>query len=241
MKRHEEKFTPNPPLIRDYTTTTKRDFVPYVPSQIRAADPKFRAPPKPFETLHPAIDVVRDRIIRHSDNQGILPLRRILANGGNILFNSQLDRAAVSDALERVGVPLTPLESDTIWNKFAKDDKIVMGEFLRGLSGPMPANREEIALSVFDQMDEEKRGAIPLAELANRFDPSSHPRVVSGAISKDDLRKEYFDLWAKPMTSNVTRHEWLEFHGLLSCGIEEDRDFELLLRNLWHVPSRTVH
>ena len=89
-------------------------------------------------------------------------------------------------------------------------------------------------------MDANGDGALTVDEVADRYDASVHPDVVSGAHSKNEILQNFlanFDGTLGPKSAIVTKEKLLAYYANVSAAIDDDEYFELMVRNVWHLPG----
>ena len=59
--------------------------------------------------------------------------------------------------------------------------------------------------------------------------------VVDGRVSAQDAVKEFMTMWRKAGDSSITWEEFYEFYADIGAFIADDDEFELLIRNQWHL------
>ena len=89
----------------------------------------------------------------------------------------------------------------------------------------------------FDRLDSDGNGMIDGDEVANCYDASRHPDVVSGRKTEEEVLREFlttFDVGGE-VDGKVTRDEFTNYYANVSASIDNDDYFELMIRNAWHI------
>jgi len=125
-------------------------------------------------------------------------------------------------------------------------------EFLRGVVGEMNKFRANIAMKAFAIMDKDGSGTIDLDDIKGVYNATKHPDVISGKKTEDEVLYEFLDTFeVHHATANgdsgkdardgsVTKPEWKEYYNNISCSIERDDYFELMMNNAWNLKGDRV-
>lgn len=154
MTRQHPPFTPNPSVLPDYISTTKKDFVSYDEQQRQRADPlSTRRGNGAFEatatvaramaaskgpsngvplTGNPLLDGLRRKVLARTEEEGFAGLRRSFtvmglgsADGG--AGAKVLAKLEARAALQRFKVSVTPVEFEQIWNYILRETEAGAG------------------------------------------------------------------------------------------------------------------
>ncbi|RHY91356.1 hypothetical protein DYB37_003629 [Aphanomyces astaci] len=103
--------------------------------------------------------------------------------------------------------------------------------------GGMGKRRILLVRQAFHLLDESKDGTVTVDEIASRFDTSHHPDILSGRLKPVDVLRQFLAVFEGQSDTNgvVTWHEFLNYYRDLGAGIENDDEFELIVRNAWHM------
>lgn len=117
-----------------------------------------------------------------------------------------------------------------------KDGKISTTEFYRFLRGDMNPRREKLVMQAFRILAPDA-SYVPFAEMKRRFGAAlpRHPEVLSGKKSEDEVMRDFIATWDKNRDDTITSDEFLDYYNDLSCSIDHDDYFELVIRNAWHM------
>lgn len=75
------------------------------------------------------------------------------------------------------------------------------------------------------------------AEIADKYNASKHPAVLSGHKSEAQVLTEFlstFDVGGE-VDGKVTREEFANYYTNLGASIDNEDYFELMIRNAWHI------
>ena len=183
------------------------------------------------------LDDFRQRVLSRTANEGLKGLERSLRLMDRDKSGS-LSIEELARGFSRLGISLTPQEAQTILLRFDHSgDKIIsIPEFFRGIRGNMSEGRQQLVVLAFGQMDRQHRGFVSFAELVETF------RSCQGArkppLSAADLEAsvaKFISAWDRNADGTVTLGEFLEYYEDISCTVERDDYFELMIRNAWHL------
>lgn len=113
-------------------------------------------------------------------------------------------------------------------------------------------NKRRILLvrQAFARLDTSGDGRATLEEVARLYDASQHPDVLAGRLAPRDALLDLmrvferhsaggYDGGADPDAAagdgTISWHEFLEYYRELSAGVRGDDEFELMVRNAWHL------
>ncbi|KAG1701043.1 hypothetical protein DVH05_011286 [Phytophthora capsici] len=109
---------------------------------------------------------------------------------------------------------------------------------MRGLRGSMPKCRILLVKKAFDLLDTSGDGKATIEEVERLYDASHHPDVLAGRLKPRDAMLEMMRVFEQSDSRGdgvITWHEFLEYYKDLSAGIVHDGEFELMIRNAWHL------
>ncbi|GMF10022.1 unnamed protein product [Phytophthora lilii] len=145
------------------------------------------------------------------------------------------------DGIFQLGVcDAEPGELERTFRCFDRDQsgKITIDELMRGLRGSMPKRRILLVKKAFALLDTSGDGKATVEEVERLYDASQHPEVLAGRMKPRDAMLEMMSVFEQADSRGdgvVTWHEFLEYYKDLSAGILNDDEFELMVRNAWHL------
>ncbi|CAK4116943.1 unnamed protein product [Aphanomyces euteiches] len=203
----------------------------------------FGSSGKPNTQVKSIIDRVKSMILENGGKNGIrtlqVILRRMDQNG-----DKTIDKEEFHNGLLELGIQPNEIEGSELDKVFAYFDRdgngrITLDELLRGLRGGMSKRRIQFVRKAFDLLDESRDGVVTIDEIADRFDTSHHPDVLSGLLKPQDVLRQFLAGFEGNRDGQgdgvVTWSEFLAYYRDLSAGIDSDDEFELIVRNAWHM------
>lgn len=101
----------------------------------------------------------------------------------------------------------------------------------------MAKRRIKIVKQAFERLDTSGDGLVTIDEVERLYDASQHPEVAAGRLLPRDALLEFMRVFEEANTKDgtITWHEFLQYYKDLSAGIAHDDEFELMVRNAWHL------
>ena len=152
-------------------------------------------------------------------------------------------------AIKDFRVELSQNEVKVLFNTFDRDGSgsIDYDEFLRQVKGEMSARRKKIVLQAFDKLDLDKSGIIDMNEIKALYNCKNHPDVKSGKKTEEDVYGEFIETFEMHHNINkgtrdrrITREEFAEYYTNISCSIDNDEYWDLMITNAWKLGSQPV-
>lgn len=117
-------------------------------------------------------------------------------------------------------------------------------EFLRTVRGTMNDNRKKWVVLAFNKLDKNGNGVVNIDDLRGVYNGTKHPDVINGKKTEDEILGEFLDTFEqhhanitgdpKGRDKNVTEEEFMEYYNNISCSIDDDQYFELMMKNAWN-------
>lgn len=103
--------------------------------------------------------------------------------------------------------------------------------------GFMAKRRIKIVKEAFARLDTSGDGVATIEEIERLYDASQHPEVLAGRLRPRDALLEFMRVFeeAQSKDGTITWHEFLVYYKDLSAGIANEDEFELMIRNAWHI------
>jgi Ca2+-binding EF-hand superfamily protein len=161
-----------------------------------------------------------------------------------------LDRAEFFKAMNDFALPFSESECTALFNYFDinRDGEVSYDEFLRVIRGDMNALRKSKVMQAFTKFDKDGNGYVDIEDLRGVYNGSKHPEVMSGKKSEDQVLQEFLRTFETHhnMRNNdapdhiVTSEEFLEYYNNVSCSIDDDQYFIVMMTNAWNLDNRRV-
>lgn len=122
--------------------------------------------------------------------------------------------------------------------------EISFDEFLRVVVGDMNQFRRSLVERAFKTLDFNRDGSISLEEFSQKYNASMHPDVRQGKRTESEVITEFIETFEKHHAlmgegkggrgdGKVTLEEFIEYYNNISCNIEQDSYFDLMISNAW--------
>ncbi len=180
---------------------------------------------------------LRERVLERGGSNGIHTLGRVL----KIMDTSgdkSLDKEELKYGLQDYGVSCSEGELQQLFQYLDRDrsGKVSFDEFLSAMRGPLSRRRLDLIALAFKQLDRTGDGQVTVEDLEGVYDPSFHPEVRSGKLTKAQALRDFLKQFDTIEADGVvTQDEFVEYYKSVSASIDADDYFELMMRNAWHI------
>lgn len=157
--------------------------------------------------------------------------------------SGSLDISEFAKAMRDYRVTEDAAELQAIIEIFDTDHsgQICYDEFVRTIVGEMNPRRRALCVRAFDKLDKQGDGVIDLTDIKVLYNAKKHPDVMMGKRSEDDVLYEFLDTFEahysikhpESRDRHVTQQEWLEYYNCVSCNIDSDEYFEIMMNNCY--------
>ena len=232
QKRTENRSGPPYGVVQgsnDYSTTSK---------------PKAVTPGGPVEHL---LDGLREKLASRGA-RGFIGMSRqfkIIDDDGSKCLNLPEFQKALRD----FRVNLSEEDGRRLFQHMDADrsGEIDYEEFVHRIRGPMNNARKQLVSQAFNKLDKNGNGIVELEDIKGVYNASKHPDVRSGKKTEDDVLCEFLDTFEthhavfKENTRDfkVTLEEFMEYYAHVSASIDDDRYFDLMMKNSWNFEGKT--
>lgn len=125
---------------------------------------------------------------------------------------------------------------------------IEYNEFIRTIRGPMNPAREAIVMRCFAKMDKDGNGYIDINDIKGVYTASKHPDVMSGKKTENQILQEFLETFElhHSLRANgapdhiVTKDEFIEYYNNISCSVDNDQYFSVMMNNAWNLDGSRV-
>lgn len=110
----------------------------------------------------------------------------------------------------------------------------------------MNETRKELVKSAFTKFDKDGNGRININDIKGTYNASQHPDVKAGKKTEDEVLQEFLDTFdmhyrirhKNPADHTITWEEFVEYYNNISCSIDNEEYFELMINNSWNLKNR---
>ena len=224
----------------------KQDY-PYAPSESSHKDePIENVPEKKMKKESTTTDDIIESIRENIKSKGI---RCIIALENNFRAldedNSQtIDFASFKKTSIDFKFGLSEESLQTLFFFFDKEEKgrIDYDEFIRIIRGQMSNSRKELIEKVFETLEPDKEGIVPIDKISEYFNPEAHPDVLAGLKKPEEIYNEFMETFEgnhnylngdEASLGNVDIDEFCDYYDSISMMIKKDKDFEKMVSGVW--------
>lgn len=200
------------------------------------------APLDPPRKRMGAADCVADfrkKVLERGGSAGINSLGRVfrLMDEDD---NRRLSKDELSIGLEHYGLYMSGEEIDQLMGAVDKDKsgKMNLTEFLLAIRGQINQRRQQMIDMAYKVLDKNGNGAITIEDIQSAYNVSHDPDVLAGRVPADAALESFLSQFDTIKSDGiVTGKEFTEYYRNISCSIDNDDYFELMIRNAWHIPG----
>lgn len=163
---------------------------------------------------------------------GISALRRIFARADKN-GNGTLDRTEFTWCLRECNINLTKTDYEKIFRYFDQnsDNAITFTEFIEMLREPLTDRKRECIQKAYYTVKQE--GALTLNKIAQYFSPLKHPELQAGYRTKNEMLREFLQLFDDMKDSSITLDAWEAVFTDIASSFRTDDDFDKYMCELW--------
>lgn len=186
------------------------------------------------------LDVIRAALAKRSGGQNSL---KSLIRQFKIMDDNSSGTLSYEEAkfgLADFGIELTDEQLSSVFSEVDGDGsgQISLQEFNLAVMGKLNTKRKALIGEAFKVLDQTGDGKVDMEDLVGTFNAKSHPDVASGKRSEEDVMLDFMGQWdTLEKDGIVTREEFEEYYKGISCLIDSDDYFELMITNAWHIAS----
>jgi Ca2+-binding EF-hand superfamily protein len=113
--------------------------------------------------------------------------------------------------------------------------------------GEMNDRRQALVLKAFKIIDKDGSGLLDIADIKSVYNAKKHPDVLSGKQTEEDILLEFLDTFeaafatktgGKSRDGKVTLEEFMEYYQNISCSIDNDDYFDVMMNNTWNLDRK---
>ncbi|KAJ1432493.1 hypothetical protein B484DRAFT_327304, partial [Ochromonadaceae sp. CCMP2298] len=141
--------------------------------------------------------------------------------------------------LRECALSLSELQMTQLFSHFDRDRSgcVSFDEFIAGVRGELNSRRKAMVALAFEKLDKDGSGEVDPEDLVGVYNAAKHPEVLAGKRTEDEILREFLDTFDVGGVKDgvVTAQEFENYYANLSASIDDDRYFELMIRNAWHI------
>ncbi|XP_059177641.1 calcyphosin-like protein [Physella acuta] len=151
--------------------------------------------------------------------------------------NRKLSFEEFTKGLRDVGISLQKDQEIELFRTFDRDGEgtINFDEFLRTVQPKMNDRRRKLVEAAFAKMDKTGDGVITVKDIALCYNAKKHPKFLSGEWSENKVYQEFLTCFEAEghVDGSVELEEFVSYYAAISCSIDNDAYFDLMMRNSW--------
>lgn len=192
------------------------------------------------------IDQLRQRLNARGSRGfvGLAKLFKIMDDDGS----GNLDLAEFTKAMKDFRTGFSDEDSRRLFTFFDanRSGSIDYEEFVHRVRGEMNNFRKHIVTQAFNKLDSNGNGIVELDDIRGVYNATNHPDVKSGKKTEDDILCEFLDTFEAHHASfkedtrdhKITLDEFMEYYNHVSASIDDDRYFDLMMKNAWNTEAK---
>ena len=147
--------------------------------------------------------------------------------------------ATFKEVIKNLNVGLSDAEVRMLFEYFNTDNRglIDSEQFIKCVRDSLSEKRLNLVKQAFAKLDVHGEGGVDAGDVAQLYDATSTPDVLSGRVSVENAFSEFletFDVGGE-IDGKVTLSEFINYYTNISACIDNDDYFRILIRNAWHI------
>lgn len=174
------------------------------------------------------------------------------ANAHNRKGDGKLSSYELYTGLKQVGIGVDKAGAESLLVALDKDGSgfVCFNEFITALKGgEMTPRRIAITKQAYEIIC--NKSATPCSknpkcsscantyDYASAYDVSQNPDVLEGRKTPDEAIRDFMENFDLDGDGCVTWEEFLQYYDMISCSIDRDDYYELMMRNAWRIAGGT--
>lgn len=158
--------------------------------------------------------------------------------------NGTIDAEEFAKAMRNFRISSNEAETTQLFAYFeSSPGKIYYPQLCEKLRGPLSDQRKNLINAAFSQLNMARDGLVILDDVKRNYDPNNHPDVRMGKKTADDVLFEFLDSFQQHHDlvnpgPTVDLNDFTQYYWNVSACVEDDRYFELMLRNTWNFENK---
>ena len=199
-----------------------------------------------------ALNILKD-VIRQRGSRGILGMRRCF-----MIYDDSNSRVLTFDNFYKYVtnflIPLSRNQAAALFKLYDRQNtgEISYDSLVNEILGKFGESRRSIVNNAFNKLDVARKGVVNMNILRNGFNAKSHPDVINGKRTDQEVLAEFLDNFdyhfnllnqgRNPDDEEVTNQEFIDFYRYISAGIEDDNYFNKMITGVWglNIPNSNI-
>lgn len=106
--------------------------------------------------------------------------------------------------------------------------------------------RKGYVKKAFEKLDKNGNGIIEIEDIKGTYNAKQHPDVKTGKKTEEEVLSEFLDTFElhhslknpNDKDRKITLKEFMEYYANVSCSIDNDQYFELMIKNAWNLDNK---
>lgn len=203
---------------------------------VTAPNASYSAPVEELQkfNINDLIEEIKQKLLQRSSGgiRGIGRIFRAMDDNGN----HQLDVDDFRWGFIDYGFNLSKEEAQQLLDHFDRDKNgtVSYDEFLRAIKGEINDERKKWIKLAYEKLDVNKDGQVKIDDIAQIYDASEHPEVIDGKKTPEEVYAEFMSQWDTQVADGiVTFEEFCDYYEGVSCSIDRDDYFALMMQRAW--------
>ena len=148
-------------------------------------------------------------------------------------------------AFHGMNLGLSDAEIDALFHHFDHPESMRRGsvqyeEFVDGVRGRLNSYKLAWVRAVFQFLDVDHSGTIPLDDLRTKYDAKNHPMVHKGLMSREEIYLEFLDTFIdaavqQPVSGAVNWEMFHNYYAMLGAQAPSDEHFAAVIQGTWGI------
>jgi len=197
----------------------------------------------PADDIDSLIKLFRSKIMGRGA-RGIVGIQRIfkIMDDDN---SRTLSLAEFTKAVKDFKVGVSEENCPVLFDAFDlnRDGTLNIDEFLMAIRGEMNQKRVAQVEKAFRKIDKDGNGLLEVADIKDSYKADRHPDVLQGKKTDEQVLLEFLETFEahhamrmnEDADGKVNLEEFVEYYKNISCSIDDDAYFALMINNSWNV------
>jgi len=127
-----------------------------------------------------------------------------------------------------------------------RDGTLNIDEFLMSIRGEINPARTAMVEQAFRKIDTDNSGFFGIEDIRDIYKANRHPDVLQGKRTEHQVLLEFLETFEahhnlksnEQADGKVSVEEFIEYYRNISCGIDDDEYFALMINNSWNVTGK---